>query len=79
VAFDEDRPVVGEQEFAYIDRGTASCIAPGQRFTIYREVIPDGRMVIGELQVLRAGEYTATALITTSIQEIEVGSLLRAR
>jgi len=79
VAFDEDRPVVGEQEFAYIDRGTASCIAPGQRFTIYREVIPEGRMVIGELQVLRAGEHTATALVTTSVQEIEVGSLLRAR
>lgn len=79
VAFDEDLPAVGEQELAYIDQGSASCVSPGQRFTIYREVAPDGRMVIGELQVLRAAERTATALITTSIQEIEVGSLLRAR
>ena len=79
VAFDEDRPVVGEQEFAYLDRGTAACVGPGRRFTIYREAAPDGLMVIGELQVLRAGENTATALITTSVQEIEVGDLLRGR
>jgi hypothetical protein len=79
VALDEDRPVVGEQDFAYLDRGTAACVGPGRRFTIYREAPPDGLMVIGELQVLRAGENTATALITTSVQEIEVGNLLRVR
>ena len=52
---------------------------PGQRFTIYREIAPEGRVTVGELQVLRAGVHTSTALITTSIQEVQVGYLLRAR
>lgn len=79
VAFDEERKTVGELELAYIDRGTSSGVAPGQRFTIYRKIAPEGRVTVGELQVLRAGANTATALITTSIQEIQVGYLLRAR
>jgi len=79
VAFNEDRRVVGEQELAYIDRGTASGVTPGSRFTIYREVAPEGRIPVGELQVLRAGWNTATALITTSAQEVQVGYLLRVR
>ena len=79
VAFDEERLAVGEQEFAYIDRGITSCVVPGKRFTIYRETYPGGRMAIGELQVLRAGERTAAALITTSVQEVQVGNLLRSR
>ena len=79
VAFNEDRLAVGEQDLAYIDRGTAAGVAPGSRFTIYREIAPEGRVPVGELQVLRAGEHTSTALITTSIQEVQVGYLLRAR
>ena len=79
VAFNEDRQAVGEQELAYIDRGTAAGVTPGQRFTIYREIAPEGRITVGELQVLRAGVHTSTALITTSIQEVQVGYLLRAR
>jgi len=78
VAFNEDRITVGEQELAYIDRGTASGAAPGQRFTIYREIAPEGRVDVGELQILRVGEHTATALITTSVQEVQVGFMLRA-
>jgi len=79
VAFNEDRQAVGEQELAYIDRGTGSGVAPGQRFTIYREVAPEGRVAVGELQVLRTGVHTATALITTSFREVRVGNLLRTR
>jgi LysM repeat protein len=79
VAFNEDRLVLGEQDLAYIDRGTAAGVKPGQRFTIYREVAPESRIAVGELQVLRAGVTTSTALITTSVQELQVGYLLRAR
>lgn len=79
VAFNEDRGAVGEQDLAYIDIGTAAGVAPGRRFTIYREIAPEGRLTVGELQVLRAGVQTATALITTSIREVQVGDLLRAR
>lgn len=79
VAFNEEHSTAGEQELAYIDRGTAAGVAPGQRFTIYREVAPEGRVTVGEIQVLRAGAQTSTALITNSIQEVQIGYLLRAR
>jgi hypothetical protein len=79
VAFDEDHVLGIEQEFAYFDRGTASGVVPGRRFTIYREAGRRGLVHVGELQVLRAGESTATALITTSIREVQVGDLLRGR
>ena len=79
VAFDEDQLMGIEQVFAYFDRGTASGVTPGRRFTIYRDTGRRGLVHVGELQVLRAGESTATALITTSIQEVQVGDLLRAR
>jgi hypothetical protein len=79
VAFDEAQNTIGERELAYIDRGRAAGIAPGQRFTIYHEIAPEGRVTVGELQVLRVGENTATALITNSLQELQVGYRLRAR
>jgi hypothetical protein len=61
----------------YIDRGTSTGIVPGHRFTIYREVAPEGRITVGELQVLRVGVRTSTALITKSFREVQVGDLLR--
>jgi LysM repeat protein len=79
VAFNEDRTAIGEKDLVYIDRGTSSGITLGQRFIIYREAPTAGRIWVGELQVLRAGVRTATALITTSAQEVEVGFALRAR
>jgi len=79
VAFNEDRNAAGEQDLVYIDLGTAAGVTPGRRFTIYREINPEGRITVGELQVVRAGVKTSTALITTSIQEVQVGYLLRAR
>ena len=79
VAFNEVKVAVGNLDLAYIDRGSASGVAPGQRFTIYREVAPEGRVVVGELQVLRAGLNTSTALITSVAQEVHIGYLLRAR
>jgi hypothetical protein len=79
VAFDEDRLAVGEQDLVYLDRGTSSSALPGTRFMIYRETERECRTAVGELQVLRAREQTATALVTTSIGEVLVGDLLRAR
>ena len=79
VALNEEGLVAGELELAYIDRGTAEGVTPGQRFTIYRELAPEGRGGMGELQVLRVGVHTATALITNSVREVQVGYLLRAR
>lgn len=79
VAFDEDRLAVSELDLAFLDKGSDGCVAPGQRFTIYREIAAGGRLVLGELQVLRVGRTSATALVTTSVQEVLVGDLLRIR
>lgn len=79
VAFDEDQEVGSERDLAYIDRGSAGGVAPGRRFLIYREIAQGGRVTVGELQVLRVGERTATALITSSVQEVRLGDLLRVR
>jgi len=77
VAFDDGRLVVGDQDLVYIDRGRSSGVGPGSRFTVYRDLGFEGRTAVGELQVLRAGEHTSTALITTAFQEVAVGDLLR--
>jgi hypothetical protein len=79
VAFNDDWHAAGEHDLAYIDIGTAAGVIPGRRFTIYREIAPEGCVPVGELQVLRAGVQTATAVITTSFQEVQIGHLLRAR
>lgn len=77
VAFDDNRGAVGEMEIAYIDKGSSSGIAPGARYAIYRERAPEGKLMVGELQVLRVSERTATALVTTSIREVEIADLLQ--
>jgi hypothetical protein len=79
VAFDEDRLAVSENDLVYLDRGTSSDAVPGTRYVIYRETDCECRAAVGELQVLRAREQTATALVTTSLGEVLVGDLLRAR
>jgi hypothetical protein len=79
VAFDEVWHTAGEQALVYIDIGTAAGVTPGRRFTIYQHIAPEGRVPVGELQVLRAGVQTSTAVITTSFREVHVGFLLRAR
>jgi LysM repeat protein len=79
VAFDDDRLAVGEQDLVYLDRGTAASAVPGKRYVIYRETDCECRSAVGELQVLRAREQTATALVTSSLVEVQVGDLLRAR
>ena len=79
VAFDEDRIMVGEQDLVYLDQGTLSSAVPGKRYLIYRESKRGCRTAIGELQVQRAREQTATALVTSSVVEVQVGDLLRAR
>jgi nucleoid-associated protein YgaU len=79
VAFDEERHTGSEGDFAYIDRGVTAGATPGKRFAVYRDVEPGSHMMIGEVQVLRAGASTATVLITTSLREITVADLLRAR
>jgi hypothetical protein len=79
VAFDEDRLAVAEHDLVYLDRGTSSSAAPGSRYLVYRETGRGCRSAVGEVQVLRAREATSTALVTSSLREMLVGDLLRAR
>lgn len=77
VAFDDDRLIGAENEMVYIDKGRTAGVAPGGRFIVYRELSPEGRLMIGEIQILRAEERTATALVTNSLREIQIADLLR--
>jgi hypothetical protein len=79
VAFDEDRLAVAEHDLVYLDQGTSSSAAPGRRYLVYRETGRGCRTAVGEVQVLRAREGTSTALVTSSLGEMLVGDLLRAR
>ena len=79
VAFDEEKTTAGEREIAYIDLGSDAGVAAGARFVIYRPVRPVGQVMVGELQVLKVGRWSATALITTSLREVQVADLLRAK
>ena len=79
VAFDEDHIAGGEGDIVYIDRGSSTGVTTGGRFDIYRRVAPEGRATVGELQVLRVGERASAALVTNSLEPLQVGDLLRAR
>jgi hypothetical protein len=41
-------------------------------FVVYREVVAGNITVIGQLQVMRVGTRTSSALVTHSVKEIEV-------
>lgn len=79
IAFDEEKTTAGEREIAYIDRGSDAGVEAGARFVIYRPLRPVGQVMVGELQVLKVGRWSATALITTSLREVQVADLLRAK
>lgn len=62
----------GEGDIVYLDRGADEGVKPGDMFVVYREVVAGNITVIGQLQVMRVGPRTSTALVTHSIVEIGV-------
>jgi LysM repeat protein len=62
----------GEGDIVYLDRGANEGVEPGDMFVVYREVVGNNINVIGQLQVLRVGTRTSTAMVTHSVEEIGV-------
>lgn len=91
LATKEDRSGLGEDDIVYIDSGLSQGVLPGDEFTAFRfrgeetiahlisktEMLP--KIVIGSLKVISVRERTATALITDSKQELEVGEKIEYR
>lgn len=83
VALKEEKQFVGQNDIVYLDRGSKDGIVPGDIFTAYRpgkvieELALEQRQLpqveVGELTVISAQERTATAIITYSPVEIQVG------
>ncbi len=67
----------GEGDIVYLDRGANEGVKPGDMFVVYREVIGGNVNVIGQLQVLRVGTRTSTAMVTHSMEEIELHDLVQ--
>jgi hypothetical protein len=72
VAAQEDIAVPGEGNIVFLDKGSADGVGPGNQFAVYRKVAAESYAFIGQLQVLRTEERTSTALITNSLQELQV-------
>lgn len=89
VAFKQTNATATEYKVAYIDKGLANGIMPGDVFEIYRagtkasdpdrggkNILPE--LIIGRLQVLSARNNTAAAVITNSkVEDIAVGEKIR--
>lgn len=89
VAFKQANTSATEYKIAYIDKGLANGIMPGDVFEIFRSgtkasdpdrggknILPE--LIIGQLQVLSVRNNTAAAVITNSkVEDIVVGEKIR--
>jgi len=74
------------REIVYVDKGKEDGVHPGDIFEIYREGrkirgVVEPMRVVGELQVLRVGDETSTAVITSidNRLDLRVGELIRLK
>jgi hypothetical protein len=77
-----DVMIAGSGHLVTIDAGSASGVAPGNVFVVYRVMypsVPTPRSVIGELTVVAVREKTATAKVTYSSDAIMVGDRVELR
>ncbi len=75
LAVEDDRPSIAEGDIVFIDLGQSSGVLPGTKLVAYRNGMGDQTCInylVGELQVLRSGNYTATALVTNSVKPLKM-------
>ncbi len=91
IAFRRESYQAGLNDIVYIDRGLKDNVRPGDRFEFYKvptveeadwnelqpRVQPLIPQVIGEMQVLKVQEETATGVITNSQNPIKLGQHIR--
>jgi hypothetical protein len=77
LASEDDRTIFSEGDLVFIDRGLSSGVVPGSKIAVYRQEAGQGRnFLVGELQVLMSQNFTATALVTNSIESLRVSDRL---
>jgi hypothetical protein len=78
IVFSEDRVVsMGQGNLAYIDRGAADDVVPGDVFTIYRSNSPGlPPVVLGEIAILSVEDRTALGRIVESRYVVYIGDRL---
>jgi hypothetical protein len=70
-----------EGNLVQVDLGTADQLQPGDFLTVYRSspLKNQPRQVVGELGVLTTEAHTATAIVVSSRQEMNVGDHVEMR
>jgi hypothetical protein len=81
VVGNEQREAVGAGDFALIDRGTEQGVAPGARFSVYRDIGVPGMPLasIGEAVIISAGQTMALARITRARDAVLSGDYVALR
>jgi hypothetical protein len=87
IASENHTELIGELVVAFIDKGAADNILPGQLYNIYYQesapVGPGGKSIelkpvdVGSLIVLRTEQHTSTVLVTDAQRKITPKSLIR--
>ena len=77
----EDRVLLGEHDFCFIDLGIKHGVKAGHSFSIYRRS-KDAKNLppyfVGNLIVLKVQDNNSTCLITNSLREIAIGDTIRS-
>lgn len=86
VSAKDERRSVGLRDIVYLDVGKNQGVVPGDRFIAYKikeettgnfskkkVIFQYPKIKIGELKIISTRDETATALVTKSIQELDVG------
>lgn len=82
VDMQESASIAGTGQFLTIDAGVEDGIAPGNVFSVFRSnypSVPTPRHAVGEVTVVAVRERTATALVTSSNQEVLLGDQVELR
>jgi LysM repeat protein len=79
LAIEDDRPQIAEGDIVMIDLGQSSGVVPGTKLVAYRTGPGHAgctNYLVGELQILQSRNYTATALVTSSVAPLTVADRL---
>ncbi len=87
ICSEDDTVLLNDQRIAFIDRGRAHNVKPGQIYAVFQALEPSYRQTrsaselapvnIGKLIVLHTEETTSTVLILSSTKEIHPGDKVR--
>ena len=78
VAAQDNQLTIAEGHIVFIDKGRQDGVVQGNQFVVYQPLKPEGMSVLGQLQVLRVGEKSSTALVLNSLREMQLADPVQA-